>query len=434
LAPRLPARIRLYARAPEGAGTPQVESLTSYITRLAAAHCWPTRTLMEREIGPRLGWTSSLTTLLKNGAYCLNGAGHAAAKGVDALEDLTGQSGLVGLTLLPWRAVFAQRALIRAQRAWCPQCFDAWRQRDTPIYEPLIWAVAAVSACAYHRRRLCTQCPRCGAQGQPVIGSWAQPGRCSSCGTWLGSASKSAESCEEEFWTTEAVGDMLATAGRELLPHNVLVAALVRRIDEYTRGNIAAFATLIQRPRNTVWLWCNGQILPSLPTVLQLCRQLGLTPRQFLVAADHLAKTEAPTGHLRRAYTPVTRKAPVAFDRQGVRALLEQIRHDQNATPSMRHVARQVGYDRSVLYHQFPALCRQIAARARAAAAQRGAQRIRLLCQRVENVVFTLQSEGVKPTRRAVEARLATPGILRDPAVRGALVAALARCNEAMKE
>ena len=48
--PKFPPRSRLYSLEPVGMGTPHVESLTSYIARLAEAHCVTPRILIEREI------------------------------------------------------------------------------------------------------------------------------------------------------------------------------------------------------------------------------------------------------------------------------------------------------------------------------------------------------------------------------------------------
>lgn len=48
--PRLPARSRLFRLEPIGIGTAEVESLTSYIARLAEAHCVSPRKLLCDEI------------------------------------------------------------------------------------------------------------------------------------------------------------------------------------------------------------------------------------------------------------------------------------------------------------------------------------------------------------------------------------------------
>lgn len=52
--PPIPPRSRLYHLEPRGVGTSEVESLTSYLTRLAKAHCVPLTKLAELEFGPWL--------------------------------------------------------------------------------------------------------------------------------------------------------------------------------------------------------------------------------------------------------------------------------------------------------------------------------------------------------------------------------------------
>ena len=52
--PTLPPRSRLYSLAPMGIGTSQVESLTSYVMRLAEAHAVSPGTLIRQEIFPNL--------------------------------------------------------------------------------------------------------------------------------------------------------------------------------------------------------------------------------------------------------------------------------------------------------------------------------------------------------------------------------------------
>ncbi|HEY7068447.1 MAG TPA: hypothetical protein VII06_43770 [Chloroflexota bacterium] len=53
--PAVPPRSRLFHLAPIGIGTPETESLTSYLTRLAAAHSVRVRELVVHECLPFLG-------------------------------------------------------------------------------------------------------------------------------------------------------------------------------------------------------------------------------------------------------------------------------------------------------------------------------------------------------------------------------------------
>jgi len=50
-----PPRSRLYNLEPVGIGTPEVESLGSYINRLAQAHCVTVSALLKHELVPHIG-------------------------------------------------------------------------------------------------------------------------------------------------------------------------------------------------------------------------------------------------------------------------------------------------------------------------------------------------------------------------------------------
>ena len=102
-----PKRSRLNYLPPIGVETPVVESLTSYITRLAESHSISISVLMTRELAPLLnkhyiqnGFEKGLSTLLNRGA-ALNSMGELAQQLVDSLEKLTLKRNLAALTLLP---------------------------------------------------------------------------------------------------------------------------------------------------------------------------------------------------------------------------------------------------------------------------------------------------------------------------------------------
>ena len=50
-----PRRSRLYSLEPIGIGTPEVESLSSYLNRLAQAHCVTVTALITHELLPHVG-------------------------------------------------------------------------------------------------------------------------------------------------------------------------------------------------------------------------------------------------------------------------------------------------------------------------------------------------------------------------------------------
>jgi hypothetical protein len=162
----MPPRSRLYHFAPQGTGTPLIESLTSYINRLAWAYRINPRALVAQEIVPNL---DGLYRLPRNQmglfaltyAMSINGAGKTAVDWSAALERLTMRLDLRYLNVHLWASELPGRGLLRATPAWYPVCYEDWRNDDLPIYQPLLWMLQAVTICLKHRLRLEEQCPNC---------------------------------------------------------------------------------------------------------------------------------------------------------------------------------------------------------------------------------------------------------------------------------
>jgi len=430
--PPPPPRSRLYPLAPLGRRTAMVESSTGYLLRLAAAHCLQTRLLLKHELAPRLGWPQQLSTYLAKEGHALNGVGAPAAAVCSLLEDLTGQSDLTALTLRWWREVLPTRGLLRRWRAWCPRCYHEWSATNQPVYEPLLWAIGCVQACPTHGTPLRARCPRCLVEHQPPLAPWARPGQCGRCGAWLG-ADPAGQSGKEGAvvapyatrWQAGAIGELLALPAPQTppLPRAAVQDAFQRWVERVAEGRMAALARLLGLPRNTVWLWCRGQVLPTLGQLLQVCRQLGLTPRQFLLDDDATLLVSLPS-------TPGTaralgRKCPTRFDGDGVHRALAAMAADGTQCSSVHAVARRLGCADRQLYGYFPDLCKVIAARSRTHLHQQGRARREALCAVVRATVLDLRAQHIEPTRRNVEALLPQPGILRDPVIRDALRAAV---------
>lgn len=181
--PAHPVHSRLYALEPLGVATPYVESLTSYLARLAEAHSVSLRALVKQELLPLLkrDYLSNssfhcLDSFWVEAARALNGTGALAKDWVQSLEHLTLRTDLRFLTLLPWAAVLTQQRLLRLTRVWCPDCFTEWQTAGQPIYEPLLWNLNTVSVCLRHQRVLLERCsyPDCHAT-LPVLASFLRP-------------------------------------------------------------------------------------------------------------------------------------------------------------------------------------------------------------------------------------------------------------------
>jgi hypothetical protein len=141
---------RLYHLEPIGVGSPMVESLTSYLIRLADAHSVSPRVLLTKEILPVWRLPSlyqdnhftykHLTAFWRESSF-LNSTSVTASGLLFALEQLTLRRDLYSLTMLPFKETFSHRNLICRSRAWCPMCYQQWHEANQIIYEPLLWTL-----------------------------------------------------------------------------------------------------------------------------------------------------------------------------------------------------------------------------------------------------------------------------------------------------
>lgn len=134
-------RSRLYHLEPIGVGTAEVESLTSYISRLAEVHAVSVKSLVVHEISQQLDTPYARQPHLIKSFWVLsstlNSCSTSTNKWLSALASLTCRRDLHPLTMTVWQHVMPTRRLVRANQAWCPHCYDEWRQSGRPIYQPL---------------------------------------------------------------------------------------------------------------------------------------------------------------------------------------------------------------------------------------------------------------------------------------------------------
>jgi hypothetical protein len=295
---QLPERSHLYHLPPVGIGTLVVESLTSYIARLAESHSVFPGVLMSRELAPVVekAYLSSSASMglraLFNRVHAFNGTGDMAKDWVKALEKLTLLNDLQLLTLLSCAEILPSNGLLRNRKAWCPTCYQEWLTSEQIVYDPLVWTIEVVKVCSHHYRPLRSHCPHC--QQQLLLLDWrSRPGYCSHCNKWLGTyaeavpcdnESLSKEELKWQSWIAENIGGLIAAAPHFSSPlSKENVAQVIRTAtDIVTKGNIAAFAGLLGIPKNTLWMWHTGKALPQLNVLLRICYRLEISLVDFL--------------------------------------------------------------------------------------------------------------------------------------------------------
>ncbi len=379
--PRLPARSRLYHLLPLGLGTPFVESLTGYLARLAQAHCVSVGRLLVQEVLPifdNLRQTKSFSrrefsSWFKE-AYTLNGVDSRASHFVQTLEQLTGHNNLGDLTMLTWSNVIPTKRLLRRTRAWCPACYQAWRDTGQVIYEPLLFCLEVLTICPIHGQALVDRCPYPDCQQKlPVLSSRFHPGFCSSCKGWLGQASIAnpqpinQDELAWQTWVGLAVGQLLAAMpSLPIRPQKDRIAViLTAHIEQLAAGNSTALARQLRLPKSTFRCWQLGLRLPHLTSLIQLSYCLGTSPLAYLTQ-DPFVVNSAPSTLLRdNPFMHKSRRNVAQLESHQLRAALEAaLASAEQPPPSLAQLARRLGYEKTqMLRRRFPELCQAISDR-----------------------------------------------------------------------
>jgi transcriptional regulator with XRE-family HTH domain len=127
----------------------------------------------------------------------------------------------------------------------------------------------------------------------------------------------------------------------------------------FADGNIAEFARLIQIPRNTVWLWCNGKNLPQLDTPVKICFRLRISVLDLLTQ-DEFETANDSTRLLPNGLSLPNSRAEIKFiNHEQVHSQLLAVLLDHRLPPfSLEETARTLGYHRETLYRNFKDLYR----------------------------------------------------------------------------
>jgi AraC-like DNA-binding protein len=381
LTPPAPApHSRLYHLEPIGVGTMYVESLTSYVTRLAQAHALPVRELAIHEIAPLLDqhYAPEIVRLMfSRESRVLNGIGPWTAKAVFALEKLTGRNELSFLTMWVFSPVLSKGGLLRSAQAWCPMCYHEWRQAGQRVYNPLLWALRAITVCPHHRQPLHVRCPHPACQASvPFLASRGETGYCPECQGWLGSAlpkqgeaSLNEEELQQAVWKANASGELLA-AGPYLTspPSKERVAeAMLAYVESRPGESALGIAFRAGLPQNRLQSYLRNTNTLRFDLLLDTCWRLGLSPVHTLIDPETINQN-------RQSDIDWLQELRAEFDEQSEppdiveiqRILTTTLTSDETPPPSLGDVARRVKRSPDTLRHHFPESCRVIAERQQA--------------------------------------------------------------------
>ena len=350
-------RTIVYNLEPQGIGTPYIESLTSYIARLAAVHSVSTAILLKKIIEPKLSVIHIKEELIKglysNTTRYINKNNSITLDYVKALELLTGREDLRNLTMLNWQGILTKK-IIGDYRKWCPSCFKQMVTNSEEIYEPLIWYLIAIEKCDIHEIRLEDTCNNC-KKKLPFVHSRIIVGYCQYCGSWLGdktSFQKEPLTEIEKFSALNYKELIENTCMLKFFPSKIFISLLLKRAIK--EGGFTSFKSLARYLNISFssfdnYLYCRN--IPDKYNLIKIVSKLNSTIYK-LTCGENIRIVD---GERFNYNSRVKTKAPLNRIEYTLKENLKS-----ESPKSLSKISLELGCGRDTAKKYFPGLCEKL--------------------------------------------------------------------------
>jgi TniQ protein len=423
--PDVPERSRFFYMEPIGRVTGEVESATSYLARLAAAHTVSTWSLLKCEIGPRLFGAEAilryrLGELVTTMGAAFNGENGTSRTIISILEQLTGRKDLSQTSMAFCRGFISPRFLVRVKQSWCCECLSEWKVAGREIYSPLLWHLMAVNVCPRHGIPLRMTCHECGKSFPPLT-AHSRVGFCPRCGSWLGSSRSSFEAITPHQTTDLEIARLacdfmrdgpgaLTACTESVFPQNVDLL-----LHRFFGGNVAALARFLKMNRYTIIAWKDRTQRPTLLSLADVSLKVSVSPAALLSVRlqgdEFVLRTDTAGKVSGRRFTP-----PRELNLKRMQQALENaVKGNVSPQPSLSQVASRFGCDQTTLDRRFPDLAKQVKELYRQSCVARKEARSKQLESIVRKTTIDIHNAGNYPSQYKVRQALPSSIDMRDP-------------------
>ena len=282
------SRTPLYGMPLAGAGTGDVESLRSYLQRLAAAH----------HLNPSM-FSRLIFKTRENryeGVLHLNGVGAVASRFTELVQANTGVD-VRAASMARFGAVIPAPYLVRQDHSvYCPRCVVSESQTGR-AHSRLVWELEFVTACPRHGLKL--QVRKCGALPCDQLESAQRPRLpdvCRYCGS-IGLR------CQEIFepasvtaqWTANQAAELVSLSDIEVrtLSLDKLRAGIASAVRHRFDGQPVKAARMAGLARASVFTWLQGDSRPALGALFRFAihaqaNVVGLFRGEFKIGRAHV--------------------------------------------------------------------------------------------------------------------------------------------------
>lgn len=385
-----PPRSQLNSLLPINAKDGQGESLSSYLARLASSHSVSPNELA-RYITQQQG--QALSQEFEISHRNISGIDDAAEHWSQWLTEMTGQSDLDLLTLLPLRGLVANRSLTKKGHRYCPCCLEQDKQHGVAPHFRLLWSMRAVNVCPVHQTTLISGCRHCGKPVQLLCGRAGLVGWCSHCGHFLGSKHDlPAKVDSAELKQSSQIEALLATSQTaiEMGKAELLLAIndLACRLDQ---GKMSQLARRIGYAKSTVFGWLDRPIKPEFSALLDICRAVGVDLVRLVT--NQLHNWVAPDNVDQLTLPLTSGPAPRTIDWKGMEERLKPYLLLDEAL-NVTEIGRQLDVSERSLYCRLPHLARALGERYKWQQANKARARQLLAVSQLKAVRQELLAQG----------------------------------------
>jgi hypothetical protein len=406
---------------PLGIGTPECESLSSYVQRLAFAN----GTFPGQLVYRLLGWMQQ-GEMSKIGAWNEhprsvylgrnNNAFGLASTWLRLLEQVVPHQPLIHLTANQWAQAFPSRGFLHATLCWCPICLA----KDREPYHRLLWMLQPVTHCMLHGVTLAGRCPNC-HRFAPIIHDRSHIEICPWCAWDLRDTEATPHRTDNN--APDDLGRIIAHFGSNSDFTKWSSQSAIRALSRFAKlTNPAQLARAGGISKLTAWYWWNGLARISLPMALHMYSRLGAS---FSTAIIHGATRHSggvtPDNqtrlHLRSRQLP--RRIDWCFVTM---RMAEFLQRPLSKAPTLRAAATELGIERRTLRANQPKLCRTLSKRHKLRLRRERAERAQILRRDFRRAIRVLVAAGLEPRQFNIEEVLQRPGLFNRRYAREILV------------
>ncbi len=339
---------QLFNIEPIGVGTPYVESLPSYVKRLAEAHSVFPGVLLKNEIFPETRDYQLNAVLSYRNKLLLSISSDVVKDLIRVLEIKTNNHNIHNISLTNLSGYINQRYLLRNHAAWCPLCFEESRKNNEPVYEQVIWSFRDVVTCGKHGIKLHHLCPQCNKQFKPYE-PLGRVGYCSHCKYWLriDDGNSYNELNNWDIWTFNNIGSILSNIPKINLLSESCLRKNILEILKTTGTTQKKLGKEIAVSQSSIVDWALKSKKPTLSSVLLLSYKLGLSISQLFFEEINRDSINLYSSN----EVPDLRKPKVNFN-QLQQALKEAL--ESTELVSIYKIIKKFGVERNTIKRHFP--------------------------------------------------------------------------------